>query len=203
MLRDLKTYQDTIVTFSLPALSERFEFLRQLGNVFLVRPEILKSYITENYLGRIEPSLLRPYLEKREDWAQFERQFDFGSITSPGSVGGALVDDVPGTPPATGGLSTVGFAGALPNTTTIRERLNAVGVSNRLSMMMRDLENVRIGGSTMSMGLGDGNPASRFSLHGLQGLGGLGFPSSYSFQGGDRNTSQSSNLGVNGHGTAL
>lgn len=199
LIRDLKTYQDTISTFSLPALSERFEFLRQLGNVFLVRPEILKSYITENYLGRIEPSLLRPYLEKREDWAQFERQFDFGSVTT---VGGAF-DEVPGTPPATGSLSTTGFAGALPNTTTIRERLNAVGVSNRLSMMMRDLENVRIGGSTMSMGLGDGS-SSRFSLHGLQGLSNLNFPSSYSFQSGDRTAShQSSNLATNGHGSAL
>ncbi|KAI6130355.1 exocyst complex component Sec10-domain-containing protein [Pisolithus croceorrhizus] len=38
-----------------------FEFIRQLGNVFLVRPEILRSYITENYLGRIDSSLLKPF----------------------------------------------------------------------------------------------------------------------------------------------
>lgn len=72
-------YQDTIATFSLPALSERFEFIRQLGNVFLVRPEILKSYITEN-LGRIEPTLLRPFLMQRSDWSQFERGFDGESV---------------------------------------------------------------------------------------------------------------------------
>lgn len=74
--RDLKSYQDTITSFGIPALHERFEFIRQLGNVFLVRPEILKSYITENYLGRIDASLLKPYLSLRSDWGQFEKGFD-------------------------------------------------------------------------------------------------------------------------------
>ena len=74
-LRDLKSYQDTIATFSIPALHERFEFIRQLGNVFLVQPEVLKSYITGNYLGRIEPALLRPYLAQRSDWGHVEKRF--------------------------------------------------------------------------------------------------------------------------------
>jgi len=65
-----------ISTFKSPALHERFEFIRQLGNVFLVRPEILRSYITENYLGRIDAQLLRPYLAQRSDWGQFEKGFD-------------------------------------------------------------------------------------------------------------------------------
>lgn len=59
-------------------MHERFEFIRQLGNVFLVRPEILSSYITENYLGRIEASLLKPYLAQRSDWGQFEKGFNDG-----------------------------------------------------------------------------------------------------------------------------
>lgn len=55
--------------------------MRQLGNVFLVRPEILKSYITENYLGRIDPALLKPYLSLRSDWGQFEKGFnDAGAV---------------------------------------------------------------------------------------------------------------------------
>lgn len=74
--RDLKLYQDTISSFSIPSLHERFEFLRQLGNVFLVRPDILKSYITEGYLGRIDSSLLRPYLAQRSDWGQAEKGFN-------------------------------------------------------------------------------------------------------------------------------
>ena len=74
--RDIKLYQDTIATFGIPSLYERFEFIRQLGNVFLVRPEILKSYIAEAYLGRIDSSLLRPYLAQRSDWGQAEKGFN-------------------------------------------------------------------------------------------------------------------------------
>ncbi len=74
--RDIKSYQDVINTFGIPALRERFEFLRQLGNVFLVRPETIKSYIGENHLGRIDIGLLKPYLALRSDWAQFEKGFN-------------------------------------------------------------------------------------------------------------------------------
>ncbi|GBE80010.1 hypothetical protein SCP_0212120 [Sparassis crispa] len=76
LAKDLKHYQDTIATFGIPSLHERFEFIRQLGNVFLVRPDILKSYITEGYLGRIDSSLLRPYLAQRSDWGQAEKGFN-------------------------------------------------------------------------------------------------------------------------------
>lgn len=70
----------------MPALSERFEFLRQLGNVFLIQPDILRTYITENYLGRIEPALLRPYLAQRADWSKEEKMFEgfFGDDESKG-----------------------------------------------------------------------------------------------------------------------
>ena len=73
LFRDIKSYQDTISTFAIPSLHERFEFIRQLGNVFLVKPDILKSYITEGYLGRIDANLLRPYLAQRADWGQAEK----------------------------------------------------------------------------------------------------------------------------------
>ncbi|PPQ65579.1 hypothetical protein CVT26_000528 [Gymnopilus dilepis] len=92
LAKDLKSYQDTISTFGIPALHERYELLRQLGNVFLVRPEILKSYITENYLGRIDPSLLKPYLSLRSDWGQFEKGFDSESVPDGTSSGQGLKD---------------------------------------------------------------------------------------------------------------
>ncbi|KAG1846794.1 exocyst complex component Sec10-like protein [Suillus subalutaceus] len=76
LAKDLKSYQDIVASFNIPALHERFEFIRQLGNVFLVRPEILRSYITENYLGRIDSALLKPYLAQRSDWGQFETRFN-------------------------------------------------------------------------------------------------------------------------------
>lgn len=80
-------YQDTVSSFGIPALHERFEFIRQLGNVFLVRPEILKSYITENYLGRIDAGLLKPYLALRSDWGQFEKGFNDLELPEDGAVG--------------------------------------------------------------------------------------------------------------------
>ncbi|KAA1466748.1 exocyst complex component Sec10 [Dentipellis sp. KUC8613] len=113
LAKDLKTYQDTIDTFNIPALHERFEFIRQLGNIFLVRPEILKSYITENYLGRIDSTLLRPYLAQRSDWGQFEKGFVDGD------------DEVQ--------AESKGF----------RDRFGM----GRLSMMMKDLEGIRLGES--------------------------------------------------------
>lgn len=76
-------YQDTISTFGIPSLTERYEFLRQLGNIFLVRPEILKSYITENYLGRIDPVLLKPYISLRSDYGQFEKGLIDSEADSP------------------------------------------------------------------------------------------------------------------------
>ncbi|KAJ7639024.1 exocyst complex protein [Roridomyces roridus] len=78
LAKDIKSYQDTIATFGIPSLFERFEFIRQLGNIFLVRPEILKTYITENYLGRVDANLLKPYVALRSDWGQFEKGFNDG-----------------------------------------------------------------------------------------------------------------------------
>ncbi|KAH9062751.1 exocyst complex component Sec10 [Lactarius vividus] len=120
LAKDLKSYQDTMATFSIHALHERFEFIRQLGNIFLVQPEILKSYITENYLGRIEPALLRPYLAQRSDWGYVEKGFTDES------------EDVGGRTGPKG----------------LRDRFGM----GRLSMMMKDLEGLRLGDS-VQMGM--------------------------------------------------
>ena len=113
--RDLKSYQDTVISFNVPSLVERYEFIRQLGNVFLVRPEILRSYITENYLGRIDASLLKPYLAQRSDWVQYENRFNESSETED------TVTDI-----ASKGL---------------KDRFQIA----RLSMMMKELEGLKIG----------------------------------------------------------
>ncbi|KAG6812997.1 hypothetical protein H0H92_014928 [Tricholoma furcatifolium] len=111
LAKDIKSYQDIIGTFGIPALQERFEFIRQLGNVFLVRPEILKSYMTENYLGRIDATLLKPYLMLRSDWNQF----------------GKLFNDAQGLPDET--MEGRG----------LKDRFG------RLSVMMKDLEGLKLG----------------------------------------------------------
>ncbi|GAV99020.1 exocyst complex component protein [Lentinula edodes] len=123
LAKDIRMYQDTISSFGIPSLTERFEFIRQLGQVFLLSPEILKSYITENYLGRIEPSLLKPYLAQRSDWGQFEKGFNDSGI----SVDGAVSD-------------------------TAKSRFG------RLSVMMKELEGLKLEGLRLSEGISVGIP---------------------------------------------
>jgi len=113
-------------TFQIPSLSERFEFIRQLGNVFLIQPEILKSYITEGYLGRIDASLLRPYLSQRTDWVQFGSKFYEEDDTL-------------------GGPSDSKDSGAGEKRSTAENLKDRLGVG-RLSMMVRDLESLRLSG---------------------------------------------------------
>ncbi|KAH7911568.1 exocyst complex component Sec10-like protein [Hygrophoropsis aurantiaca] len=134
LAKDLKSYQDTITSFNVPALLERFEFIRQLGNVFLVRPEILRSYIAENYLGRIDSVLLKPYLAQRSDWGQFENRFNEN-----------IDIEEPSTDIATKGL---------------KERFKTA----RLSMMMKELEGLKLG-EGMSMGIPTGLTGN-FSISG-------------------------------------
>ena len=47
--------------------------LRQLGNSFIVQPNVLKSYMTESHLGKIDTRLLRPYLAQRSDYHTFSK----------------------------------------------------------------------------------------------------------------------------------
>ncbi|KAF5359040.1 hypothetical protein D9758_004777 [Tetrapyrgos nigripes] len=124
LAKDIKMYQDTIASFGIPSLTERYEFIRQLGNLFLVRPDVLKSYMTENYLGRIDPTLLKPYLALRSDWGQFEKGFN----------------DQDGSPAEDGAA------------------LETKGRFGRLSIMMKDLESLKVEGIKFSEGITVGIP---------------------------------------------
>ncbi|KAI5119514.1 hypothetical protein M0805_002450 [Coniferiporia weirii] len=140
LAKDLKSYQDLIATFNCPALPERFEFICQLGKVFLIEPEILKSYITESALARIDLHLLRPYLAQRSDWQTIEKGFDGQGVGADSAGVGSIV--------LGGTVETKGF----------RDRL---GMS-RLSTMMRELDGLRIG-DAMGSNLGSGfSFANRF-----------------------------------------
>lgn len=90
--RDIAKYQEVIRMFKLPGLDERFEMLRQLGNIFVVKPEILKSILSEGYLARLDPSVLYPYLEKRIDFktAKLDRLL---GITMDDTAGASSADN--------------------------------------------------------------------------------------------------------------
>ena len=84
----------------LPNLTQRFEILRELGLLFVTKPESLKTVLSEGkYLSRIELSLIYPYAQMREDWGgmgKFEREIfnvESGSRNNSIKVDAVGVDD--------------------------------------------------------------------------------------------------------------
>ena len=82
LTKDLAMYQDAIATFGIPVLSDRFDMLRQLGNLFIVQASVLKSYMREGHLAKIDERLLRPYLLRRADYSKEVRDLDDGPAPS-------------------------------------------------------------------------------------------------------------------------
>ncbi|KAI8051452.1 exocyst complex component Sec10-like protein [Syncephalis plumigaleata] len=67
--KDIAKYQEAIDRFKIQGLSERYEMLRELGNIYLVKPEILRSLLSEGYLAKLDRRGLLPFLKMREDWS--------------------------------------------------------------------------------------------------------------------------------------
>ncbi|OZJ07024.1 hypothetical protein BZG36_00227 [Bifiguratus adelaidae] len=80
--KDIAKYQDIIQTFRIPSLNDRFEMLRQLGNVFVVKPEILKSILSEGYLARLDAHIIHPYLQMRSDYKSAKIEHLLGVMES-------------------------------------------------------------------------------------------------------------------------
>lgn len=87
-----------MASYGISAINDRFDMLRQLGNSFIVQPNVLKSYLTESHLGHIDARLLRPYLAQRSDYSQFSRSLQLDD----GLSAGAASDDTFTTPHAPG-----------------------------------------------------------------------------------------------------
>ncbi|CAH7688197.1 exocyst complex component Sec10-like protein [Phakopsora pachyrhizi] len=87
LTKDLAMYQDTISRFEISDLNDRFEMLRELGNIFVVQPSILKSYLNESMLGKLDSKLLRPYLNMRADFGDQPKKF-WDEVVGIGGGGG-------------------------------------------------------------------------------------------------------------------
>lgn len=70
LTKDLAMYQDAAGQLGVQVVADRFEMLRQLGNLFIVQPAVLRSYMREGHLAKIDEELLRPYLLRRQDYAK-------------------------------------------------------------------------------------------------------------------------------------
>lgn len=112
--------------FGVPAIDERFDFVRLLGNLFLLPPDAIRAYIEDNALARVDLPLLRPYLMQRSDW---------GTFTLLGLDDGAgQATTIEGENDAADGILSSGSR-------VLKERL----ATGRLASMMRDLESLKIG----------------------------------------------------------
>lgn len=116
LAKDLKSYQEAAERFNVPVVDERFEFLRLLGNLFMLPHDAIKQYTEENSLGRVDLALLKPYLMQRGDW---------GTFSISGIEGGGS------------GTTEAGAEGS----GGLMEKFG----SGRLGVMMRELEGLRIG----------------------------------------------------------
>ncbi|CAO3675747.1 unnamed protein product [Umbelopsis vinacea] len=81
--KDIAKYQEVFSSFGIPSLNDRFEMLRQLGNIFVVKPEILPSILGKDFLARIDPKALHPYLRMREDFKSAKIDHLLGMTDNP------------------------------------------------------------------------------------------------------------------------
>lgn len=67
---DLKQYSALVERFGPAAslLKERYEMLWELGHLYVVRPENLRSLLQEGHLGKLDPKLIYPYISNRGDF---------------------------------------------------------------------------------------------------------------------------------------
>jgi hypothetical protein len=82
LVKELTRYQELFSGYS-PDLDEKFDGLRDIGNLFLVKLDNVKAAVLE--LSKEDPNILLEYLRCREDWVDMkglERD-----ITESGSVG--------------------------------------------------------------------------------------------------------------------
>ncbi|KAF8939975.1 exocyst complex component Sec10-like protein [Dissophora ornata] len=90
LTKDIAKYQESVKAWNIPQVNERFEMLRQLGNVFLVKPEILPSVLGEGYLAKVDFKSLYPYLQMRVDFktSKIDKLFEKLNIHTNGNGGG-------------------------------------------------------------------------------------------------------------------
>lgn len=63
-----------MAAFNIPVVTERFDMLRQLGNLFVVGADSIKAYLSESTLAKLDARLLRPFLMQRVDYNDYSRK---------------------------------------------------------------------------------------------------------------------------------
>ncbi|KAI5965982.1 SEC10 [Candida pseudojiufengensis] len=66
LTKDAIRYQSVIDEWNIPDLSERYQILKEIGNLFTVQEELINSLVTEGQLSRMKPYNIRQYISKRK-----------------------------------------------------------------------------------------------------------------------------------------
>lgn len=79
LTKDVITYQSVIDHWQIPELSENFQLLKEIANLFTVHPNLINSLVTEGQLANLKPYTIRQYISKRSDFnpSYLERFFSF------------------------------------------------------------------------------------------------------------------------------
>ena len=68
LTKDIIRFQTVIDEWGIPELSENFQILREVGNLFSVHPNLISSLVTEGRLTSLKPYMIRQYISKRSDF---------------------------------------------------------------------------------------------------------------------------------------
>ncbi|KAG5420026.1 SEC10 [Candida metapsilosis] len=68
LTKDAIRYQAIIDEWDIPELSEKFQILKEIGNLFTVSSELVNSLVTEGQLSRMKPYNVRQYISRRADF---------------------------------------------------------------------------------------------------------------------------------------
>lgn len=79
LTKDVIRLQTVIDTWEIPQLSDSFQILKEISNLFTVHPNLINSLITEGQLASLKPFTIRQYISKRTDFnpSYLERFFSF------------------------------------------------------------------------------------------------------------------------------
>lgn len=78
LTQDVIRYQSVIDSWNQPELSESFQILREIANLFTVSPNLINSLVSEGHLANLKVYTVRQYVLKRADFSPSYLERFFG-----------------------------------------------------------------------------------------------------------------------------
>ena len=68
LTKDVIQFQSTVDSWKIPEISEQFQILKEIANLFTVHPDLINSLVSEGQLANVKPYTIRQYVMKRTDF---------------------------------------------------------------------------------------------------------------------------------------